>query len=119
MSQFLFVINIYRASAFIVNFKGNLLLFCNTHAYVGLEFHSEVALIMICGMLPDECLVKFCDVGFLLDDKVSQLFDSVHGLYSAVAVYFGLLFLLPEPEDLVGDSIVILLVVGLLEELLL
>jgi hypothetical protein len=69
--------------------------------------------------LPDECLVEFCDVGFLLAHKVMQLFDPVHGFFPAVAVYFGFLFLFPEPEDLVGDGVVVLLAVGFLGELFL
>lgn len=52
----------------------------------------------------DKFFVEVRDVGSLLADEVLQLFDPVHGLFPAVAVHFGLLFLLPEPEDLVGDD---------------
>ena len=69
--------------------------------------------------LPDECLIEFHDVGFLLVDEVLQFFDPVDGFFPAVAVYFGFFFLFPEPEDLIGDGVVVLLAVGFLDKLLL
>ena len=67
--------------------------------------------------LPDECLIEFHDVGFLLVDEVLQFFDPVDGFFPAVAVYFGFFLLLSEPEYLVGDGVVVLLAVGLFDEL--
>ena len=67
----------------------------------------------------DQSLIEFCDIGFLLGDEALQLLDPVHGLFPVVAVDLRLFLLLPEPEDFIGDSIVVLLVVCLLDELLL
>ena len=97
------------------------LLFCDIDAYTRFEFHIEVVLKNgdLLDELLDECFVKFCDLGFLLADKVLQSFDSFHGFFPAVAVHLGFLFLLPEPEDLVGDGVVVLLAVGLFDKVIL
>ena len=94
-------------------------LLLNIHAYAGFEFDREVV-----GEdgdffdeASDQLLVEICNFCFLLADKVLQLFDSVHGFFSAVAVHLGFLFLFPEPEDLVGDGVVVLLAVGFFDEL--
>ena len=89
----------------------------NFDADAGLEFHSEVVSKNgdLLDELLDECFVKFCDIGFLLADKVLQLFDPVHGFFPAVAVQLGFLFLFPDPEDLVGDGVVVLFAVGLFD----
>ena len=64
------------------------LLFVDIDAFARFKFHIEVVLKNgdLLDELPDECLVKFRDVGSLLDDEVLQLFDSVHGFFPAVAV---------------------------------
>lgn len=67
----------------------------------------------------DQRFIKLCDVGFLTGDEVLQLLDPVHGLFPVMAVYFGLFLLVAEPENLVGDGIVVLFVVGLLDKLFL
>lgn len=67
----------------------------------------------------DQGLIKLCDVGFLTGDEVLQLLDAVHGFFPVVAVEFGLFFLIAEPENLIGDGIVVLFVVCLLDELFL
>lgn len=87
----------------------------------GFEFHIEV--VGKNGDLLDELfyqsLIKLCDVSFLFGDEVLQLLDSVHGLFPVVAVNFGLFLLLTEAENLIGDGVVVLLVVCLLDELFL
>ena len=65
----------------------------------------------------DKSLIEPCDVGFLLGDEVLQLLDPVHGLFPVVAIDLGLFLLVAEPENLIGDGIVVLLVVGLLDAL--
>lgn len=67
----------------------------------------------------DQSLIKLCYVGFLLGDEVLQLLDPVHGLFPVVAVNFGLFPLLPEAENLIGDGVVVLLVICLLDKLFL
>ena len=67
----------------------------------------------------DQSLIKLCDVGFLPGDEVLQFLDPVHGLFPVMAVNLGLFFLLPEPENLISDGVVILLMVCLLDELFL
>ena len=88
-----------------LNPKGDLLLFCNIDADAGFELDREV--IGKDGDLLDETfntiLVKVRDGGFLPGDEVLQLLDPVHGFFPAVAVHLGFFFLLPEPENLVGD----------------
>ena len=56
---------------------------------------------------------------FLFGDEALQLLDSVHGLFPVVAVNFGLFLLLPEAENLVGDGVVVLFIVCLLDKLFL
>lgn len=87
----------------------------------GLEFHGEVLGEDgdLLDELFDQSLIKLRDVGFLLGDEVLQLLDPVHGLFPVMAVDFGLFFLLPEPENLISDGVVILLVVCFLDELFL
>ena len=67
----------------------------------------------------DQSLIKLCDVGFLTGDEVLQFLDPVHGFFPVVAIDLGLFFLVAEPENLISDSIVVLLIVRLLDELLL
>ena len=67
----------------------------------------------------DKSLIELCDVCFLLEDKVLQFLDPVHGFFPVVAVDLGLFLLFPESEDFVSDGIVILFVVCLLDELFL
>ena len=55
-----------------------------------------------------QSLVELCDVGFLLGDKVLQLLDPVHSFFPVVAVELGLFLLVAEPENLIGDGIVVL-----------
>ena len=95
-------------------------LLLNIHAYAGFEFDREVV-----GEdgdffdeASDQLLVEICNFCFLLADKVLQLFDSVHAFFPAVAVHLGL-FLFPEPEDIIGDGVVVLLAVGFLDKFLL
>lgn len=67
----------------------------------------------------DESLIELCDFGFLLGDEVLQLLDPVHGFFPVVAVNLRLFLLVAEPENFIGDSVVVLFVVGFLDELLL
>ena len=87
----------------------------------GFEFHGEV--VGKNGYLLDELfyqsLIKLRDVSFLFGDEALQLLDSVHGLFPVVAVDFGLFLLLPEAENLIGNGVVVLLVVCLLDKLFL
>ena len=69
--------------------------------------------------LPDECLIKFCDISFLTGDEVLQFLDPVHDFFPAVAVELGLFLLVAEPENLIGYGIVVLFIVCLLDELFL
>ena len=93
----------------------------NIDVYAGLEFHGEVVG-KDCDLLYelfDQSLIKLCDIGFLPGDKVLQLFDPVHDFFPVVAVELGLFLLVAEPENLIGDGVIVLLVVCLLDELFL
>ena len=87
----------------------------------GLEVYGEV--VGEDGDLLDELfnqsLIKLRDVGFLTGDEVLQLLDPIHGFFAVVAVDFGFFLLVAEPENLIGDGVVVLLVVCLLDELFL
>lgn len=67
----------------------------------------------------DQSLIKLCYVGFLPGDEVLQLLDAVHGFFPVVAVEFGLFLLVAEPENLIGDGVIVLFVICLLDELFL
>ena len=100
---------------------GSLVLRFDFDSETGLEFYGEVVGIG-CNALDelfDQSLIKLCDVCFLLGDEVLQLLDPVHGLFPVVAVDLGLFLLVAEPENVISDGIVVLLVVGFLDELLL
>lgn len=66
-----------------------------------------------------QSLIELCNVGFLPGDEVLQLLDPFHDLFPMVTVNLGLLFLIAKPENFISDGIVVLLAVGLLDELLL
>ena len=55
----------------------------------------------------------------LTTDEVLQLGDALPGLLAAAGVCLGLRFLPAQRKDFIGDAIVVLLAVGLSEELLL
>lgn len=83
-----------------------------------LEFHCEVV-----GKdgdfldeLFDQSLIELSDVGFLTGNEVLQLFDPVHSLFPVVAVELGLFLLVAESENLIGDGVIVLLVICLLDE---
>ena len=99
----------------------SLLLCFNVDCDVGLEFHGEVVGEDgdLLDELFDQSLIKLCDIGFLPGDEVLQLLDSIHGFFPVMAVDLGLFLLVAEPENLIGDGIVVLLAVGLSDELLL
>ncbi len=104
------------------NHQGDLLFLCfNVDGETGFEFHGEVVGIDCDALdeLFDQSLIEFRDVGFLLGDEVLQLLDPFHGLFPVMAVDLGLFLLVAEPENLISDGIVVLLVVGFLDELLL
>ena len=67
----------------------------------------------------DQRLVKLRDGGGLLSDEILKVSDQPHLLVSYNAVNFGLLPHVPEPEDFVRDGIVVIFLVGLLQEFLL
>lgn len=98
-----------------------MLLFCNIDADAGFELDREV--VGENGNLLDEpldlILVKVRDAGFLLIDEILQLLDPVHGFFPAVAVHLGFFFLFPEPENPIGNGVVVLFAVGLLDKFLL
>ena len=87
---------------------GSLVLCFNVDCDAGLEFHGEVV-----GEdgdfldeLFDQSLIELCDVGFLTGDEVLQLLDSVHDFFPVVAVEFGLFLLVAQPENLIGDGVI-------------
>lgn len=67
----------------------------------------------------DQRLVKLHDGGGLLPDEILKVSDQPHLLVSYNAVNFGLLSHVPEPENLVRDGIVVVFLVGFLQEFLL
>ncbi len=67
----------------------------------------------------DQRLVIFCDGGRLALDEILQVPDLLHLLIFDDAIHLGLPALIPEPENLIRDSIVIIFLIDLLQELLL
>lgn len=67
----------------------------------------------------DQNLIKLCYVGFLPGDEVLQFLDPVYDLFPVMAVEFGLFLLVAEPENLIGDGVIVLFVICLLDELFL
>ncbi len=67
----------------------------------------------------DQSLVKLRDGGGLLPDEILQVSYQPHLLVPDNAVNLGLFSHVPETEDLVRDGIVVVLLVGFLQELLL
>ena len=104
------------------NHQGDLLFLCfDVDGETGFEFHGEVVGIDCDALdeLFDQSLIEFRDVGFLLGDEVLQLLDPVHGFFPVVAVELGLFLLVAEPENLIGDGVIVLFVICLLDELFL
>ena len=67
----------------------------------------------------DQSLIELCDVAFLPGDEVLQLLDPIHGFFPVVAVELGLFLLVVQPENLIGDGVIVLFVGCLLDELFL
>ena len=67
----------------------------------------------------DKRLIKVRDGGGLLPDEILEVSDQPHLLVSDNAANFSLLSHVPESEDLVRDGIVVVLLVGFLQELFL
>ena len=67
----------------------------------------------------DQRLVKLCDGSRLALNEILQATDLLHLFILDDAVHLGLPALIPEPEDLIRDGVVIVLLVDLLQELLL
>ena len=67
----------------------------------------------------DQRLVKPRDGGGLLPDEILKVSDQPHLLVSNNTVTLGLLPHVPEPVNLVRDRIVVILLVGFLQEFLL
>jgi len=106
----------------LLNHQYDLLFLCfDVNCDTGLEFHGEVVGEDgdLLDELFDQSFIKFCDVGFLTGDEVLQLLDPVHGFFPVVAVEFGLFFLVAQPENLIGDGVIVLFVICLLDELFL
>lgn len=104
-----------------VSVAGSLVLCFDFNCETGLEFHGEVVGKdrNLLDELFDQSLIELCDVGFLPGYEVLQFLDPIHGLFPVVAVHLGLFLLFPEPENFIGDGIVVLFAVGLLYELFL
>lgn len=64
----------------------------------------------------DQCLVKLCDGGGLAFDKILQVTDLLHLFILDDAVHLSLPALIPEPENLISDSVVIVFLIDLLQE---
>ena len=67
----------------------------------------------------DQRLVKLRDGGGLLPDEILKVSDQTHLLIPDNAVDLGLLSHVPEPENLVRDGVIVVLLVGFLQEFLL
>ena len=67
----------------------------------------------------DQRLVKLHDGGGLLPDEILKVSDQTHLLIPDNAVDLGLLSHVPEPENLVRDGVIVVLLVGFLQEFLL
>ena len=87
----------------------------------GLEIYGEV--IIENGDLGNQAagqrFVKLRDGGRLALDEILQVPDLLHMFILDDAVHLGLSALIPEPENLISDGVVVVLLVDLLKELLL
>lgn len=93
----------------------------NINRNTGLEDHGEMILEdgNLLNQAADQRLIKLRDGGRLFLDKILQFTDLLHLLVLDDAVHLGLPALIPEPENLVSDGVVILFVVCFLDELFL
>ena len=57
----------------------------------------------------DQCLIKLCDGGGLSLDEILQIPDLLHLLVLDDTVHLGLPALIPEPENLICDGVVVIL----------
>ena len=67
----------------------------------------------------DQRLIKLCDGGRLAFEIILPVPDLLHLLVLDDAVYFGLPALIPEPQNLIREGVVVVLLVDFLQELLL
>ena len=67
----------------------------------------------------DQRFIKLCDGGGLAFDEILQVPDLLHLFVLDDAVHFGLPALIPEPENLISDGVVVSLLVDLFQELFL
>ena len=100
---------------------GSLALCFDIDCDAGFEVHGEVVLVDcdLFNQAADQRLIKLRDGGVLAFDEILQVSDLLHLLVLDDAVHLSLPALIPEPENLISDGIVIILLVDLLQELLL
>ena len=67
----------------------------------------------------DQRLIKLCDGGRLAFDEILQVPDLLHLFILDDAVHLGLPALIPEPQNLIREGVVVVLLVDFLQELLL
>lgn len=96
---------------------GSLVLCFNVDCDTGFEIHGEVILENgdLGNQAADKCLVKFCYGGRLALYEILQVPDLLHLLVLDDAVYLGLSALIPEPENLICDGVVVVFLIDLLQ----
>lgn len=67
----------------------------------------------------DQRLIKLRDGGRLAFDEILQFPDLLHLLVLDDAVHLGLPALVPEPENLISDGVVVVLLVDFFQEVFL
>ena len=67
----------------------------------------------------DQRLIKLRDGGRLAFDEILQFPDLLHLLVLNDAVHLGLPALVPEPENLISDGVVVVLLVDFFQEVFL
>ena len=67
----------------------------------------------------DQRLIKLCDGGRLAFEIILPVPNLLHLLVLDDAVYFGLPALIPEPQNLIREGVVVVLLVDFLQKLLL
>lgn len=96
-------------------------LLLNINCDPGLEVHGEMSLkdSDLLNQAADQRLIKLRDGGRLAFDEILQFPDLLHLLVLDDAVHLGLPALVPEPENLISDGVVVVLLVDFFQEVFL
>lgn len=103
----------------VYNHPGGLLFLCfNLDGEAGLESHGEMVSEDgdFLDVPFDQGLVKLRNVGILPGDEILQLPDPAYDFFPVLAVKRGSSLLVAQPENFIGDGVIILPVVRFFDE---